>query len=168
MPKAYLFILLILLLAGSTVQKKRGLGKAKGVYPGHSYKCEIHNKRSFSLSFGYFNHLFFSTCISFICYILHVMCFFHFIRFLSLKIFFEMTGPPTCGRVLGMGTSVKPRDVYGPSSSSQCSKQCQGDCLKENEGFELRLKEIEDKRSAEKMEFKGTISQLKRKCLLLL
>ena len=34
------------------------------------------------------------------------------------QIFFEVTGPPTCGRVLGMGAGVKPRDVYGPSSSS--------------------------------------------------
>ncbi|KAK9993247.1 hypothetical protein SO802_022950 [Lithocarpus litseifolius] len=72
-----------------------------------------------------------------------------------------VTGPPTRGRVLGMGASVKPRDVYGPSSSSQCSKQYQGDRLKENEDFELHLKEIEDKSSAEKMEFEGTINRLK-------
>ncbi|KAL0007062.1 hypothetical protein SO802_008564 [Lithocarpus litseifolius] len=56
-----------------------------------------------------------------------------------------MIGPPTRGRVLGMGADVKPRDVYGASSSSQCSKRGQGDCLKEKEDFELRLKEIEDK-----------------------
>ena len=42
----YLF-LLIPLLAGSTVQKKRGQGKAKDVYPGHNHKCEIHDRRSF-------------------------------------------------------------------------------------------------------------------------
>nr|POE91445.1 hypothetical protein CFP56_18333 [Quercus suber] len=61
---------------GSTIQKKRGQGKAKGVYPCHSYKCEIHDR-----------------------------------RFLSPKIFFEMTRPPTRGRLLGMGVDVKPRDV---------------------------------------------------------
>ena len=79
-----------------------------------------------------------------------------------------MTGPPTCGRVLGMGADVKPRDAYGPSSSSQCSKWCQGDCLKEKEDFELRLKEIEDKRSIEKMEFEGIISQLKEEMPLII
>ena len=89
----------------------------------------------FSLFFGHFNLFFFSAYISFIFYILHVMCFFHFIRFLSLKIFFEMTGPPTHGCVLGMGADAKPRDVYGPSSSSQCSKRCQRDRLKEKGGF---------------------------------
>ena len=51
------------------------------------------------------------------------------------NIIFEVTGSPTCGYVLGMGASVKPRDVYGPSSSSQCSKRCQGDRLKEKGGF---------------------------------
>ena len=78
------------------------------------------------------------------------------------QIFFEVTGPPTCGRVLGMGAGVKPRGVYGPSSSSQCSKQCQVDCLKENEDFELRFKEVEDKSSAEKIELQGKINQLKK------
>ena len=77
------------------------------------------------------------------------------------QIFFEVTGPPTCGRVLGMGAGVKPRDVYGPSSSSQCSKQYQVDCLKEKEDFELHFKEVEDKSSAEKMEVQGKINQLK-------
>ena len=62
------------------------------------------------------------------------------------QIFFEVTGPPTRGRVLGMGAGVKPRDVYGPSSSSQCSKQYQVDCLKEKEDFELHFKEVEDKK----------------------
>ena len=79
-----------------------------------------------------------------------------------------MTGPPTHGCVLGMGADAKPRDVYGPSSSSQCSKWCQGDCLKEKEGFELRLKEIEDKRSAENMEFERIISQLKEEMPLII
>ena len=46
-----------------------------------------------------------------------------------------MTGPPTHGHVLGRGARVKPRDVYGPSSSSQCSKRCQRDRLKEKGGF---------------------------------
>ena len=77
------------------------------------------------------------------------------------QIFFEVTGPPTHGRVLGMGASVKPRDVYGPSSSSQCSMRCQADRLKEKEDFELRFKEAEDKSSAEKMELQGEINQLK-------
>ena len=72
-----------------------------------------------------------------------------------------MTGPPTRGRVLGMGAGVKPRDVYGPSSSSQCSKRCQVDRLKEKEDFELRFKESEDKNSAEKMKLQGEINQLK-------
>ena len=72
-----------------------------------------------------------------------------------------MTGPPTRGRVLGIGASVKPRDVYGPSSSSQCSKRCQADRLKEKEDFELRFKEVEVKSFAEKMELQGTINQLK-------
>ena len=81
------------------------------------------------------------------------------------QIFFEVTGPPTHGRVLGMGASVKPRDVYGPSSSSQCSKRCQADRLKEKEDFELRFKEVEDKNSAEKMELQGTINQSKEKML---
>ncbi|KAL0007331.1 hypothetical protein SO802_008833 [Lithocarpus litseifolius] len=79
------------------------------------------------------------------------------------QIFFEVTGPPTCGCVLGMGAGVKPKDVYGPSSSSQCSKQCQADRLKEKEDFELRFKEVEDKSSAEKMELQGEINQLKEK-----
>ena len=77
------------------------------------------------------------------------------------QIFFEVTRPPTRGHVLGMGAGVKPRDVYGPSSSSQCSKRCQVDRLKEKEDFELRFKEVEDKNSAEKMELQGTINQLK-------
>ncbi|KAL0012388.1 hypothetical protein SO802_007496 [Lithocarpus litseifolius] len=77
------------------------------------------------------------------------------------QIFFEVTGPPTRGRVLGMDAGVKPRDVYSPSSSSQCSKRCQPDCLKEKEDFELRFKEAEDKSSAEKMELHGKINQLK-------
>ena len=81
------------------------------------------------------------------------------------QIFFEVTGPPTCGLVLGMGAGVKPKDVYGPSSSSQCSKQCQVDCLKEKEDFELRFKEAEDKSSAEKMELQGEINQLKEEIL---
>ena len=46
-----------------------------------------------------------------------------------------MTGPPTHGCVLGMSADAKPRDVYGPSSSSQCSKRCQRDRLKEKGGF---------------------------------
>ena len=79
-----------------------------------------------------------------------------------------MTGPPTCGRVLGMGADVKPRDVYDLSSSSKCSKRCQGDCLKEKEDFEFRLKEIEDKRFAEKLEFVGIISQLKEEMPLII
>ena len=78
------------------------------------------------------------------------------------QIFFEVTGPPTCGLVLGMGAGVKPKDVYGPSSSSQCSKQCQVDCLKEKEDFELCFKETKDKSSAEKMELQGDINQLKQ------
>ena len=72
-----------------------------------------------------------------------------------------MTGPPTRGRVLGMGASVKPRDVCGPSSSSQCSKRCQTDRLKEKEDFVLRFKEAKDKSSTEKMELQGDINQLK-------
>ena len=43
------------------------------------------------------------------------------------QIFFEVIGPPTRACVPGMGAGVKPRDVYGPSSSSQCSKQRQVD-----------------------------------------
>ena len=81
------------------------------------------------------------------------------------QIFFEVTGPPTRGRVLGMGAGVKPRDVYGPSSSSQCSKWCQADRLKEKEDFELRFKEAEDKSFAEKMELQGEINQLKEEIL---
>ena len=77
------------------------------------------------------------------------------------QIFFEVTGPPTRGCVLGMGAGVKPRDVCGPSSSSQCSKRCQTDRLKEKEDFVLRFKEAEDKSSAEKMELQGDINQLK-------
>nr|POF03707.1 hypothetical protein CFP56_06627 [Quercus suber] len=84
------------------------------------------------------------------------------------QIFFEVTGPPTRGSVFGMGAGVKPRDVYGPSSSSQCSKRCQGDRLKEKEDFELRFKQIEDKRSIEKMELEGTISQLKEEMPLII
>ncbi|KAL0016765.1 hypothetical protein SO802_003834 [Lithocarpus litseifolius] len=77
------------------------------------------------------------------------------------QIFFKVTGPPTHGRVLDIGAGVKPNDVYGPSSSSQCSKRCQVDRLKEKEDFELRFKEAEDKSSAEKMELQGEINQLK-------
>ena len=40
----------------------------------------------FSLFFDYFNHLFFSAYISFICNILHALCFFHYIRFIEKKI----------------------------------------------------------------------------------
>ena len=68
------------------------------------------------------------------------------------QIFFEVTRPPTRGRVLGKGAGVKPRDVYGLSSSSQCSKWCQADRLKEKEDFELHFKEVKDKNSTEKME----------------
>ncbi|KAK7843816.1 hypothetical protein CFP56_011938 [Quercus suber] len=82
------------------------------------------------------------------------------------KIFFEVTGPPTRGHVLGMGASVKPRDVYGPSSSSQCSKRCQADHLKEKEDFELCFKEVEDKSSTKKMELQETINQFKEECLV--
>ena len=81
------------------------------------------------------------------------------------QIFFEVTRPPTRGRVLGMGAGLKPRDVYGPSSSTQCSKRCQVDRLKEKEDFELRFKEVEDKNSAKKMELQGTINQSKEKML---
>ena len=45
----------------------------------------------FSLFFGYFNHLFFSGYISFICSILHALCFFHIIRFIEKKISQEIT-----------------------------------------------------------------------------
>ena len=45
----------------------------------------------FSLFFGYFSHLFFSAYISFICNILHALCFFHFIRFIEKKIAQEIT-----------------------------------------------------------------------------
>ena len=45
----------------------------------------------FSLFFSYFNHLFFSAYISFICNILHALCFFHFIRFIEKKIPQEIT-----------------------------------------------------------------------------
>ena len=51
--------------------------------------------------------------------------------------------------------------MYGPSSSSQCSKRCQVDRLKEKKDFELRFKEAKDKISAEKMELQGKINQLK-------
>ena len=81
------------------------------------------------------------------------------------QIFFEVTRPSTRGRVLGMGAGLKPRDVYGPSSSAQCSKRCQVDRLKEKEDFELRFKEVEDKNSVEKMELQGTINQSKEKML---
>ena len=81
------------------------------------------------------------------------------------QIFFEVTGPPARGHVLGMGASVKPRDVYGLSSSSQCSKRCQADRLKEKEDFELRFKEVKDKNSTEKMELQGTINQQKEEML---
>ena len=74
------------------------------------------------------------------------------------QIFFEVIGPPTRGCVLGVDAGVKPRDVYGPSSSSQCSKRCQADCLKEKEDFELCFKEAEDKSFAEKMKFQGKIN----------
>ena len=84
------------------------------------------------------------------------------------NLFFEVTGPPTCGRVLGMGVSAKPRDAYGPSSSSQCSKRCQVDRLKEKKDFELHLKEIQDKSSVEKMEFEGTINRLKEEMPLII
>jgi hypothetical protein len=71
------------------------------------------------------------------------------------QIYFEVTRPPTRGRVLGMGASIKPRDVYGITSSSQgCRKGCQEDRLKEKEEFEANLKEIEDKRLIEKKEMK--------------
>ena len=72
-----------------------------------------------------------------------------------------MIGPSTRGRVLGMGASVKLRDLYGPSSSSQCSKRCQADRLKEKEDFVLHFKEAEDKSFAEKMELQGDNNQLK-------
>ena len=81
------------------------------------------------------------------------------------QIFFEVTRSPTRGHVLGMGVGLKPRDVYGLSSSTQCSKRCQVDRLKEKEDFELRFKEVEDKNSAEKMELQGTINQSKEKML---
>jgi hypothetical protein len=69
------------------------------------------------------------------------------------QIYFAVTGPPTCGRVLGMGAGIKPRDVYGITSSSQgCRKGCQKDRLKEKEEFEACLKEIEDKRLTKKKE----------------
>ena len=45
----------------------------------------------FSLFFGYFNHLFFSAYISFICNILHALYFFHIIRFIEKKILQEIT-----------------------------------------------------------------------------
>ena len=69
------------------------------------------------------------------------------------QIYFEVTGPPTHCRVLGMGADIKPRDVYGITSSSQgYRKGCQEDRLKEKEEFEAQLKEIEDKRLTEKKE----------------
>jgi hypothetical protein len=75
-----------------------------------------------------------------------------------------VTGPPTRGRALGMGAGIKPRDVYGITSSSQgCRKGCQEDCLKEKEEFEARLKEIEDKRLTEKKEMEDMRLAKKKK-----
>jgi hypothetical protein len=34
------------------------------------------------------------------------------------QIYFEVTVPPTCGRVLGMGANIKLRNVYDITSSS--------------------------------------------------
>jgi hypothetical protein len=57
------------------------------------------------------------------------------------QIYFEVTGPPTCGRVLGMGAGIKLRNVYDITSSSQgCRKGCQEDRLKEKEEFAAHLK----------------------------
>lgn len=47
MLKAYLFIFTYSIIGKIYLQKKRGQGKAKGVYPGHNRKCEIHDRRSF-------------------------------------------------------------------------------------------------------------------------
>ena len=48
-------------------------------------------KSLLSLFFDYFNNLFFSAYISFICNILHALCFFHFIIFIEKKIPQEIT-----------------------------------------------------------------------------
>ena len=75
------------------------------------------------------------------------------------QIYFEVTGPPTRGRGLGMGTGIKPRDVYGITSSSQgCRKGCEEDRLKEKEEFETHLKKkkkMEDRRLTEKKEMEN-------------
>ena len=77
------------------------------------------------------------------------------------QIYFEVTGPPTCGRVLGMGAGIKPRDMYGITSSIQgCRKECQKDHLKEKEEFKACLKEMEDMRLAKKKEMEERIFQM--------
>jgi hypothetical protein len=69
------------------------------------------------------------------------------------QIYFEVTGPPTRDRVLGMGAGIKPRDVYDITPSSQgCRKGCQEDRLKEKEEFVAHLKEMEDRQLTEKKE----------------
>jgi hypothetical protein len=69
------------------------------------------------------------------------------------QIYFEVTRPPIRDRVLSMGASIKPRDVYDITSSSQgCRKGCEEDHLKEKEEFAARLKKMKDRRFTEKKE----------------
>ena len=40
------------------------------------------------------------------------------------EIYHDVTGEPSHGRVLGLGTGIKGKNVYGSGSSQTCSKRC--------------------------------------------
>ncbi|XP_039129731.1 uncharacterized protein LOC120265819 isoform X2 [Dioscorea cayenensis subsp. rotundata] len=59
------------------------------------------------------------------------------------EIYRNVTGEPSHGRVLGLGTCVKGKDVYGSSSSQTCSKKCEEKSKREEEEWEGCFKKME-------------------------
>ncbi|XP_039119896.1 GATA zinc finger domain-containing protein 13-like [Dioscorea cayenensis subsp. rotundata] len=59
------------------------------------------------------------------------------------EIYRNVTGEPSHGRVLGLGTGVKGKDVYGSSSSQTCSKKCEENQKRKEEEWEGRFKKME-------------------------
>ena len=71
-----------------------------------------------------------------------------------------MTGGSSHGRVLGMGAGLKAKDVYGSSSSSSCTKRCAEECMRENEEWCSRMKEMEDEHDRLKAQISTIVQQI--------
>ncbi|XP_039143956.1 uncharacterized protein LOC120281093 [Dioscorea cayenensis subsp. rotundata] len=59
------------------------------------------------------------------------------------EIYRNVTGEPSHGRVLGLGTGIQGKDVYGSSSSQTCSKRCKEIQKMKEKEWEDRFKQME-------------------------